>query len=48
MGRNNTPFPVNEKAGVTSKPLFRDDFVTIVDLAYKIPDFGVPNQAGEK
>lgn len=48
MGRNNTPFPVNEKAGVTSKPLSRDDFLTIVDLAYKIPDFGGAESSGRE
>ncbi len=34
------PFPVSEKLGATPKELTENDFRTVVDLAYKIPEFG--------
>lgn len=48
MGRNSTPFPVNEKAGATSKLLSRDDFLAVVDRAYKMPDFGGAESSGRE
>jgi Apea-like HEPN len=48
MGRNNTPFPVDEKAHLPSLPLSREAFIEIVDLAYKMPDFGGAESSGRE
>lgn len=46
LGRNSTPFPVNEKTAPISAALTNDEFMGIVDLAYKIPDFGGEESGG--
>jgi hypothetical protein len=48
LGRNHTPFPVNEKATPTSATLTDDEFRNIVDLANKIPDFGGEESGGRE
>ena len=48
MGRNTTPFPVDEKSGTTSRGLSREEFSSIVDLAHKMPDFGAEESSGHE
>jgi hypothetical protein len=48
MGRNTTPFPVDEKSGATSRSLSLEEFSSIVDLAHKMPDFGTAESSGRE